>query len=79
MATKQELADRITAAADRADKAKVEIVDAVEALKLQINEQDASSPEIEAALTRLDGAVGSLDDLNPDGDVLTDGESTLSP
>lgn len=68
MATREELAARINAAAERAEKAKTEIVSAVDALKAEIANADASTPEIDAAMSRLDGSVAALDDLNPDAE-----------
>lgn len=69
MATREELASKINQLADRADKAKGEIVLAVQELKDQISNADASTPEIDAALARLDGSVAALDELNPDAET----------
>lgn len=67
MATAQQLATRINAAAERADKAKTEIIAAIDDLKAQIVASEVSSPELDAAVSRLEGTVQALDDLNPDG------------
>lgn len=68
VATKDELAARLNANADRLDKAKAEIVASIQALKDEISNADATSPAIDAALSRLDGAAATLDDLNPDAE-----------
>lgn len=77
MATQNAIVERINAAAERAEKAKTEIVAAVEALKVQIDSAQASNPEIESALGRLDTAVGSLDELNPD--TFVDPDAPVNP
>lgn len=57
--TKQEFADAVNAASDQLQKALNEIVTAISA-------SGNSSPEMDAALARLQTAATALDDLNPD-------------
>lgn len=66
--TKDELAASLNLLADKADKAKTEIVSAVDSLKAEIANANVDSPAISAALARLDGSVQALDDLNPDAE-----------
>lgn len=57
--TKQEFADAVNAASDQLQKALNEITTAIQ-------NSGNSSPEMDAALTRLQTAATALDDLNPD-------------
>lgn len=61
MATRTDFDARLAAVADRADKAKAEILAQIEQLK-----NTETSPEQDAILARLEGTVGGLDELNPD-------------
>lgn len=61
MANQAELTAKLTAIADRAEKVKAEILAALEKLKAT-----ATTPEQDAALARLETAVGGMDDLNAD-------------
>ncbi len=66
MATQAELAAKLSSIGDELDKAQAEIVAAIQALKDALTAAGATSPEVDAAVTRLEGSAKSLDDLNPD-------------
>ena len=66
MATQAELAARLSAVGDELDKATAEIVAAIQALKDALAAAGGTTPEVDAAVTRLEGGAKALDDLNPD-------------
>ena len=66
MASQKELADKLTAIGDELDKATAEIVAAIQALKDALAAAGGTTPEVDAAVVRLEGGAKSLDDLNPD-------------
>ncbi len=66
MATQAELAAKLTSIGDELDKAKAEIVAAIQALKDALASAGATTPEVDAAVVRLEGSAQALDDLNPD-------------
>ncbi len=66
MATQQELADKLNSIGDELDKAQAEIVAAIQALKDALAAAGATTPEVDAAVTRLETGAKALDDLNPD-------------
>lgn len=66
MATQAELSAKLTSIGDELDKAQAEIIAAIQALKDALATAGATSPEVDAAVTRLEGSAKALDDLNPD-------------
>jgi len=66
MATQAELAAHLGKIGDQLDKAQAEIVAAIQALKDAIANAGNTTPEIDAALARLDTSAQGLDDINPD-------------
>lgn len=62
-----ELAQALADIKTQADKAKAEIVAAVQALTDALANAGSTTPEVDAALAALQGSVQGLDDLNPDG------------
>src|ERR1044071_9396933 len=66
MATQQELATKLNSIGDELDKAFKEITDAVQALKDALANAGNSTPEVDAAVARLDTAAQALDNINPD-------------
>lgn len=66
MATQAEQAAKLNAIGDKLDKAKAEIVAAVQALKDALATAGTTSPEVDAAVVRLEGSAQGLDDLNED-------------
>lgn len=66
MATQAETEAKLTTIADQLDKAKGEIVAAIQALKDALSAAGNSTPGIDAAVARLEGGAQALDDLNPD-------------
>lgn len=66
MATQAELAAQLTSIGDELDKAQAEIVAAIQALKDALAAAGSTTPEVDAAVTRLEGSAKALDDLNPD-------------
>lgn len=66
MANNAELTARLDAVAVRADKAKAEIVKAIQDLRDVIAAGGEVPPEVEAALVKVETAVGGLDELHPD-------------
>jgi hypothetical protein len=63
--TQAELAAHLTAVDDQLDKATAEILAAIQALKDALANAQ-TSPEVDAAVARLDAAAQALDDINPD-------------
>lgn len=66
MATQAELAASLSAVGDQLDKAQAEILAEVQALKDALAAAGATSPEVDAAVARVQAAAQSLDDVNPD-------------
>lgn len=66
MATQDEEAARLEAIGDKLDKAKAEILSAVEALRAALAEAGNTSAGVEAATARIEGIAQGFDDLNPD-------------
>ena len=66
MATQAQLAAQLSAIGDELDKATAEIVAAIQALKDALAAAGGTTPEVDAAVTRLEGGAKSLDDMNPD-------------
>jgi ABC-type transporter Mla subunit MlaD len=60
-----ELAAHLTAVDDQLDKATAEILAAIQALKDALANVQ-TTPEVDAAVARLDTAAQTLDDINPD-------------
>lgn len=66
MATQAEQAAHLNKIGDQLDKATAEIIAAVQALKDAIATAGSTTPEVDAAMARLDTGVQTLDDINPD-------------
>ena len=66
MATKNEVTAQIEAAADQTNKIIAEVTAAVAALTAAIEAAGNSTPEMDAALVRLQASLQVADDLNPD-------------
>ena len=66
MATQEEVAAKLAAVGDKLDKATQEILAAIQALKDAVAAGGASSPEVDAAIQRLETEAQALDDINPD-------------
>jgi len=66
MATQDELAAALTAAADKTDKIIAEVQASTAALQAAIAAAGASTPAVDAALARLTASLTIADDLNPD-------------
>lgn len=64
--TQAELADHLTKVDDQLDKATAEILASVQALKDALAAAGNTTPEVDAALARLDTSAQTLDDINPD-------------
>lgn len=77
MATQKELADKLNTIGDELDKAKAEIVAAVQALKDALSAAGSTTPEVDAAVARLESGAQALDDLNPDTPTAT--STTTNP
>ena len=66
MATQEEQTAKLNAIGDKLDKAKKEIVDAIQALKDAQANAGNTTPAEDAATARLEAAAQAFDDINPD-------------
>jgi hypothetical protein len=69
MATQAELATRLTALLAQNEKAAAEQATAMQALRDELANAGAVTPEVEAALVALEASIAREDDLNPDAPV----------